>query len=227
MFDNLAPSYNLMNRAMTFGMDQRWRKHTIRKARLESGDRVLDLAAGTGDLAFEALKQQPEANIVAGDFSMGMLAEGYKKPMGPKVHWIACDAMNLPFADACFDVVVFGYLLRNVADLEKTLGEIHRILKPGGRVVCLDTTPPSNGFLSPLIKVYLRMGLKIFARALASDPSGTGYRYLCDSTLKFLPADQLASRFEKSGFYQVQYRTYNFGIIAIHWAQKKQENNLA
>lgn len=224
MFDQLAPRYDLMNRVMTFGMDQRWRRNAIQKANIQPGDTVLDLAAGTGDIALEIAKKHPQTQIVAGDFSQGMLAAGKKRKGAEKVHWVACDAMALPFKDHSFDVVIFGYLLRNVADLGLTLREIHRVLKPGGRIVCLDTTPPPKGLLSPFINAYLRLGLRFFAKTLASDPSGSNYKYLCDSTMNFLPAKELADSFRQVGFSNVAFRTFNFRIIAVHWGHKPDSN---
>lgn len=220
MFDQLAPRYDLMNRVMTFGMDQRWRKAAVAKAQLQEHQIALDLAAGTGDIAFEIVKRHPSVQVIAGDFSTGMLAQGQARKMGPNVKWLACDAMNLPFKDQSLDVVIFGYLLRNVASLEQTLAEIYRVLKPGGRVVCLDTTPPPKGLLRPFIQTYMRLGLKFFAQTLSSDQSGQNYRYLTDSTFSFLSAPQLANKFEEAGFKNVAFKTYNFRIIALHWGEK-------
>lgn len=220
MFDELAPRYDLMNRVMTLGMDQRWRKFAVKKSIIQPGHLVLDLAAGTGDIAFAIQKLHPDATVIAGDFSIGMLIHGRKRSNGEKLHWIACDAMRLPFADNCLDAVIFGYLLRNVANLTQTLAEINRVLKPGGRIVCLDTTPPSKSILSPLIKLYMKLGLRFFAKAVGTDPTGANYRYLFESTLNFLPAPELAKVFEQAGFSNVGYKTLNFKTIAIHWGHK-------
>lgn len=221
MFDQVAPRYDLMNRVMTFGMDQRWRRKAVAKAAVSQGDVILDLAAGTGDIALEIAKKHPQTTVIAGDFSQGMLEKGRQRRGADTIYWVACDAMNLPFADQSFDVVIFGYLLRNVADLQQTLKEIHRVLKPGGRVVCLDTTPPPKGILAPFINAYLSLGLRIFAKTLASDPTGANYRYLRESTMNFLSAKVLAEAFENCGFSKVDFRLFNFRVIALHWGIKE------
>jgi len=218
LFDRLAPRYDLMNRVMTLGQDQRWRRFVARRAEAVGEARVLDLAAGTGDIAFEVKRRWPEADVVAADFSINMLLHGRRRPHGERVRWIACDAMNLPFPDGWFDAVVFGYLLRNVGDIDRTLREAWRALKPGGRIVCLDTSPPPRGPLRPLIRLYLRRGLPLLGRMLARDADA--YDYLCQSTLEFETPEALAARFVHAGFAEVEWRRFMFGTVAVHWARK-------
>lgn len=218
MFDDIAHRYDLMNRVITFGMDQSWRRYAIGKTRVESGDRVLDLAAGTGDIALEMVSRHPDLTVVAGDFSTGMMEVGSRRPGGRDIAWVACDAMAMPFADASFDAVIFGYLLRNVEDIDQTLTEVFRILRPGGRVVCLETTPP-RGFLKPFVSAYVRWVVPLLGRILAG--SSGSYAYLAGSTMEFLDARSLASRFSSAGFTNVEYRVFKLGSVAVHWAEKK------
>ena len=122
MFNRIAPRYDLMNRLMTAGQDVRWRREVIRRAQLKPGAQLLDLGAGTGDLAREALRQQPNCNALAADFTLGMMRVG-QKHAPPAPDWSAADALALPFADQRFDAIVSGYLLRNVSDLPLALRE--------------------------------------------------------------------------------------------------------
>ena len=218
MFDGLAPRYDLMNRMMTLGRDQAWRRFVVDRAQISQNGVFLDLASGTGDIAFEVKKRYPAVEVVAGDFSLGMLERGRIRPGGAAITWVACDAMNLPFGDAVFDGVTFGYLLRNVEDIDRTLAEVLRILKPGGRVVCLDTSPPPRGLLRPFVRCYLKYGLPLLGRMIAGQSSA--YAYLSQSTLGFEEPEQLRTRFQQSGFQAVEYRRFMFGTIAVHWCQK-------
>jgi demethylmenaquinone methyltransferase / 2-methoxy-6-polyprenyl-1,4-benzoquinol methylase len=218
MFDGLAPNYDRMNRVMTLGQDQRWRRFVVERAKLGPGSLVLDLASGTGDIAHELERRYPGIQVVAGDFSLGMLSQGMRRKCGERVAWVACDALALPFADASFDAVTFGYLLRNVLSIEDALGEVLRVLKPGGRVVCLDTMPPPPSLLRPFMALYLKHGLPILGRLLAG--GGQAYRYLSDSTLAFKDPDALAACFTRAGFVEVGFRTFMFRTIAVHWAEK-------
>ncbi|MBE0687814.1 MAG: class I SAM-dependent methyltransferase, partial [Anaerolineaceae bacterium] len=129
MFARIAPRYDLMNRLMTGGMDVRLRKIVIQRAKLPSGGTLLDLGAGTGDLAQEAIKQYPGRRIFAADFTLRMMQAGQKRS-GPKVEFTAADALQIPYADNRFDAVVSGFLLRNVVDLSLALQEQWRVLKP-------------------------------------------------------------------------------------------------
>lgn len=225
MFDGLAPNYDRMNRVMTLGQDQRWRRFVVEQAKLGPDQVVLDLASGTGDIAFEIERRHPGIDVVAGDFSLGMLTQGKRRKRGGCVAWVACDALALPFADASFDAVTFGYLLRNVLSIDGALDEIRRVLKPGGRVVCLDTMPPPPSPLRPFLALYLKHGLPILGRLLAG--GGQAYRYLSDSTLAFKDPDALAACFARAGFVDVCFRTFMFRTIAVHWAEKPRDQPLA
>src|SRR5512140_1309425 len=131
MFAGIAPRYDLLNRLMTAGMDVRWRKEVIRRARLAPGSRLLDLGAGTGDLAREALRSTPRCQVLAADFTLEMMLVGKTSHALPQ-DWSGADALNLPFPDAAFDALVSGFLMRNVTDVERALSEQYRVLKPSG-----------------------------------------------------------------------------------------------
>lgn len=218
MFDNLAPRYDFMNRVMTGGQDQRWRRFVVDRASLEDGATVLDLACGTGDIAFEAKRRFPNSTVHAGDFSVKMIKYGKLRDKKQALNWTVCDAMDLPFEDNTFDAVTFGYLLRNVEKIDVALSEVMRVLKPGGRVVCLDTMPPPPGILRPFITAYLRYGLPVLGRILAGNSDA--YDYLSSSTLGFETPEALKGYFDHAGFEATTWRTFMFSTIAVHWARK-------
>ncbi len=218
MFDGIAGRYDLMNRVMTMGQDQRWRRLVVGKAGDLSKGRVLDLATGTGDIAALFSQKYPNASVVGGDFSQNMLGEAQNRFSSLPIQWMACDANMLPFSDNSFSAVTFGYLLRNVDDVPRVLREIHRVLQPGGAIVSLDTTPPAKNMLYPFINAYLRWGIPLMGRMLASDEAA--YAYLTGSTLGFYEACALANAFSDAGFQNVGYRKLMCGTIAVHWGHK-------
>jgi demethylmenaquinone methyltransferase / 2-methoxy-6-polyprenyl-1,4-benzoquinol methylase len=217
MFQEIAPRYDLMNRLMTGGQDVRWRKMVIRLAQLSAGSKLLDLGAGTGDLTREALWQVPGCQPVAADFTLGMMQAGKKQP-GAELTWSCADALNLPFPAEAFDAVVSGFLLRNVTDLPRALAEQFRVLRPGGRIVTLDTTRPRKTLLSPLIRFHMHRIIPFLGGLLTG--SRDAYVYLPSSTEGFLLAEELQGRMNQAGFEQVRFRRLMFGTVAIHWATK-------
>ena len=216
IFTRIAPRYDLMNRLMTGGQDIRWRKEVIQRAQLHPGAALLDLGAGTGDLAREALTQQPQAHITAADFTFEMMRAGRKT--ADTFGWSNADALALPFENEAFNAVVSGFLMRNVVDNLRALQEQWRVLKPGGRIVVLDTTRPRRNLLSPFIWIHLH----IISPTLGTLLSGhrDAYTYLPDSTEAFLSAEELAKRMEAAGFRQIGFKRLMFGTIAMHWGQK-------
>ena len=217
MFAHIAPRYGLLNRLMTFGQDVRWRREVIRRARLAPGARLLDLGSGTGDLAFESLRQMPMARLVAADSTPEMISIGRARPGGKAFPWIVADALHLPFASQAFDAVVSGFLLRNVADLDQTLHEQHRVLRTGGCIVCLDTTPPRPGPFRFLMEFHLRRIIPLLGRLVAEDAEA--YNYLPESTEGFLSAEILAKRMSAAGFREVGFALRMLGSVAIHWGK--------
>jgi demethylmenaquinone methyltransferase/2-methoxy-6-polyprenyl-1,4-benzoquinol methylase len=218
MFGRIAGRYDLMNRLMTGGQDVRWRRQVIELARLPAGGRLLDLGTGTGDLALEALRRDAGLRPVGGDFTLEMMRVGRRRAGGDKVRWAGTDALHLPFEDGQFDAVTSGYLMRNVADVRRALSEQLRVLKPGGRVVCLDTTPPPQSVLRPFINFHLHVVIPTLGRLIAG--ASDAYTYLPQSTEGFLTAEQLAERLRAAGFDAVGYRRLMLGTMAIHWGSK-------
>jgi demethylmenaquinone methyltransferase / 2-methoxy-6-polyprenyl-1,4-benzoquinol methylase len=207
MFDRIAPVYDAMNRAMTAGLDQRWRAKSAR-AVVSPGDRVLDSCCGTGDLAIASLRAG--GRVTALDFSERMLERARKK--SDEIEWVEGDALALPFADGSFDAGTVGFGVRNLEDLEKGLGELRRVLRPGGRLAILEITTP-RGLLRPFYKLWLD-GLVPLAGKLL--PGGSAYTYLPASVRRFPEAKELAELMESTGFEQVRYRFFAGGIVALH-----------
>lgn len=218
MFARIAGRYDLMNRLMTFGQDIGWRKEVIRLAALPPNGKLLDLGTGTGDLAAEALRQSPTITPVGGDFTLEMMVVGKNDPSRRAIRFAATDALNLPFPDNTFDAVTSGYLMRNVVDVNRAWQEQYRVLKPGGHVVCLDTTPPPRNLLYPFINFHLHFIIPTLGRLIAG--ASDAYTYLPDSTENFLPADKLAERLTQAGFKDARYKRLMFNTMAIHWGIK-------
>ncbi|MFZ6031354.1 MAG: ubiquinone/menaquinone biosynthesis methyltransferase [Chloroflexota bacterium] len=218
MFTRIAGRYDLMNRLMTAGQDVRWRKEVIQRASLQPENRLLDLGAGTGDMALQARRGLPSVSVVAADFTLEMMKAGQRRPGGEALPWSAADALLLPFANHTFDAVVSGFLMRNVADLPQALAEQWRVLKPGGRVVILDTTRPAQNLFSPFIRIHLHVIIPLLGRLIAGDSSA--YTYLPDSTEGFLAAETLAEHMRTAGFRDVRFVRRMFGTIAIHFGVK-------
>ena len=218
MFDAIATRYDLMNRVMTMGQDQKWRRFVVEQAGDPGDGLVLDLATGTGDIAALSREYHANSKVLGGDFSINMLVEAKKRFAEKKIHWQALDANCLPFKSDVFKAVTFGYLLRNVEDVVGVLKEVNRVLQKGGRVVCLDTTPPNKNLIYPFIQCYFRFGIPLLGRIIAKDEEA--YAYLTGSTLGFYSAEDLAAAFVEAGFSSVGYKKFMLGTIAVHWGEK-------
>jgi demethylmenaquinone methyltransferase/2-methoxy-6-polyprenyl-1,4-benzoquinol methylase len=215
MFTRIAHRYDLMNRLMTAGQDVEWRKQVISQAGLKPNSRLLDLGAGTGDLAREALAQEPGTKVVAADFTLEMMRVGNRNGSLP---WSAADALNLPFGDNTFNAIVSGFLMRNVGDVQQALKEQYRTLKPGGRIVILDTTRPKRNLFSPFIWLHMHVVIPLLGRIVSG--FGEAYNYLPSSTEGFLTAEELTVRMAAVGFKRLNFDRLMFGTIAIHWGEK-------
>lgn len=216
IFTRIADRYDLMNRLMTGGQDINWRHEVIERAGLKPEARLLDLGTGTGDLARTALAQQPASRITAADFTFAMMHAG-RKP-DDTFAWANADALALPFPSETFHAVVSGFLMRNVVDSRMALREQYRILKPGGRLVILDTTRPKRNLFSPFIWMHMHFIIPLLGTLLSGQSDA--YTYLPDSTEAFLTAEELGARIIEAGFTQTGYKRLMFGTIAIHWGEK-------
>ena len=218
MFSRLAERYNLANRWMTWGQDGRWRREVIERAQLPTHGRLLDIGAGTGDLALEAIRQDRTLRVVAADFSPEMMIVGARRDGAGSICWVNNDALELPFGSGSFDAVVSGYLLRNVSDVKAALHEQYRVLKAGGRLVCLDTTPPPSDLWHRPVHLYLKWVIPMIGGWVSGDMQA--YRYLTESTKRYITASSLAECLREVGFKEVGYRCFMGASMAIHWAIK-------
>jgi len=208
MFDRIAPVYDAMNRVMTAGLDQRWRRATVR-ATVQKGDRVLDACCGTGDLAVAA-RRAGALGVVGLDFSERMLERARRK--APELEWVQGDVLALPFEDASFDAAVVGFGVRNVDDLEAALRELRRVLRPGGRLGILEITTP-RGPLKLFYRLWFDRIVPLLGRLL---PGGDAYTYLPASVRRFPGPEELAELLGFCGFEAVRFRRFAGGIVALH-----------
>jgi demethylmenaquinone methyltransferase/2-methoxy-6-polyprenyl-1,4-benzoquinol methylase len=214
MFDRIAPVYDVMNRLMTLGLDGRWRTLTA-AAVVRPGNNVLDACCGTGDLA---LACEREGGRVTGlDFSERMLDRARRKSAG--IDWVRGDVMALPFPDASFDVVTVGFGIRNTEELEGALRELARVLRPGGRLACLEITRP-RGVLRPFFRLWFDGLVPLAGRVL---PGGSAYTYLPASVRRFPGPEDLAEAMRRAGFVAIDWRLLGGGIVAMHAATRADE----
>jgi demethylmenaquinone methyltransferase/2-methoxy-6-polyprenyl-1,4-benzoquinol methylase len=208
MFDRIAPVYDAMNRVMTGGLDLRWRR-VAAAAAVRPGDRVLDAACGTGDLALADLRAGA-ASVTGLDFSTRMLERARRKTA--VVDWVEGDLLALPFEEGSFDAATIGFGIRNVGDLELALAELRRVLRPGGRLAILEITRP-RGTLRPFFSLWFDRFVPLLGRLL---PGGAAYAYLPASVARFPAAETLAGLLRDAGFAEVRFRLLAGSIIAVH-----------
>ncbi|RJU01080.1 demethylmenaquinone methyltransferase [Arthrobacter frigidicola] len=214
MFDGVAPRYDVVNDVLSLGQTHRWRRLVVQAVGAEPGQRVLDLAAGTGT------SSEPYADngidVVACDFSLGMLTVGKRRR--PDIDFVAGDATNLPFADNSFDASTISFGLRNVNEPRRALEEMLRVTKPGGRLVIAEFSQPTVALWRNLYTEYLMRALPAIAEKVSSNPDA--YVYLAESIRAWPNQDELAAWITGSGWGEVAYRNLNGGIVAIHRAVK-------
>jgi demethylmenaquinone methyltransferase/2-methoxy-6-polyprenyl-1,4-benzoquinol methylase len=209
MFDRIAPVYDLMNRLMTLGLDGRWRRLAA-TAVVRPGARVLDVCCGTGDLAVAC--ERAGGAVTGVDFSTRMLARARRK--SATVSWIEADAHALPFPAGSFDGATVGFGVRNLADLEGGLRELVRVVRPGGRVACLEITRP-QGLLRPCFRLWFEWLVPLAGRVL---PGGRAYTYLPASVRRFPGPAELGELMERAGMSEVRWRLLGGGIVCLHIA---------
>jgi demethylmenaquinone methyltransferase/2-methoxy-6-polyprenyl-1,4-benzoquinol methylase len=242
MFGRIAPRYDLMNRLMTAGLDRGWRQLAAAEARLQPGDHALDVCCGTGDLSFALLDRWPGVEVTGLDFTAEMLEVARDKAaqrrvaaapdgttvrigdraggcsMVPVPTFVQGDLLALPFADDLFAAVTVGWGVRNVPDLPRALAEMTRVTRPGGRVVCLESTRPPEGVGRQFHRVWFDRVVPALGRAVADE--GGAYEYLPASVRDFPTAERLAELMSAAGLTNVRYRRLGFGAVALHVAEK-------
>jgi demethylmenaquinone methyltransferase/2-methoxy-6-polyprenyl-1,4-benzoquinol methylase len=212
MFDRIARVYDLMNSLMTAGLHHRWRERAADLAAVGPGDRALDVASGTGDLAIElARRVGPGGSVVGSDFSEAMLERARRKSSA--VSWEWANALELPYPDDGFDAATVGFGARNFSDLDRGLAELARVVRPGGRVVILEITTPQRPPLSTFFSIWFDRVVPALGR-IAGDPDA--YAYLPSSVKRFPGPSELAGRMAGAGLADVRWILTAGGIIALH-----------
>jgi ubiquinone/menaquinone biosynthesis methyltransferase len=215
MFDRIAPSYDLLNRVMTLRVDQRWRRRLIRDLAPRAGERLLDLCAGTMDVAATARRAAPGLRVVGADFSLPMLARGARKTGLPAAQ---ADAQALPFGAAAFDLATVAFGVRNLESLDRGLAELCRVLRPGGRLGVLEFFRPESRGSRLVHGAYNRLALPVLGRLLSPDPEA--YRYLVESMERFASLPEFLGACRRAGFATARGQTLFPGVCGLVVAVK-------
>ena len=226
MFARISPRYDLMNSLMTGGLHHRWKRDTARLASAGQAGPALDVATGTGDLAFALARCPGIAAVVGVDLLPEMLRLAVAKVPGDKggrrrnapVHFVVGDALRLPFADGAFVCATAGFSLRNMPDVPAAIAEMARVVAPGGRVATLELTPMPPGIRARLGRIYFHKVVPLLGEIVAGDRAA--YTYLPDSVDYFLTAEGLAQVYRQAGLVNVGYRRLGMGGVAIHYGEK-------
>ncbi len=216
MFARIAHRYDLMNRIMTVGQDKRWRRLLIEQAQLPPNGSLLDIATGTGDIAFEALQQHPDLNQAVGaDFTLPMMHVGQQRQAKrDQLSWSGADTLHLPFPDNSFDAVVSGFLMRNVTSVKQALTEQVRVCKPGGRVLILEIPRPPDNLFGTIFRLYFHNVVPVLGGLISGQPDA--YSYLPASAEAFLLPDELKIEMETAGLNYVSYQMLMLNTVALH-----------
>src|SRR5512139_2817176 len=218
MFARISARYDLMNRLMTGGRDIAWRREVIRLAQLNPEARLLDVATGTGDILIEAVKQQPAVLAFGSDFTFEMMVTGKTKEGAQAIRWNTADALHLPFPDNTFDAVTSGFGVRNFIDRVQAFREQRRVLKPGGRVICLEISKPPRNLLRPFFLFFFNKIVPLVGGLISGQREA--YTYLPQSVNDFLTPDELKVIMERAGLRDVTYRRLMMSTVAIHIGTK-------
>ncbi len=220
MFDRLAPFYDRVNKIISLGRDDVWRRLAVKLANGPDRYIALDVATGTGKMALALANKY--RHVVGIDISSRMMTRGKtnpkNEPAASRIDFILTDALNSPFPDNTFDCVTIGFATRNVENLEKCFSEMLRVVKSNGTIVCLELSRPPHWFINAPYQLYLRKIVPFLGKEF-SGQYGT-YKYIAHSLQRFPPADELKNIMEKTGIRHVRYRRLNFGAVAIHWGIK-------
>ena len=219
VFRSVAPRYDLMNDVMSAGVHRLWKNALVDMLNPRPGERLLDVAGGTGDIAFRIAKRQGEAaDVTVCDVNPAMLAVGRNRAADRGLvwglAWTTGDAEDLPFPDRSFHGYTIAFGLRNVTDIDKALREAHRVLKPGGRFYCLEFSKVTSRPVARIYDAYSERALPFFGRLLAKDAES--YRYLHESIRRFPVQRELAGRMRGAGFGNVAWRNMTMGVVALH-----------
>jgi demethylmenaquinone methyltransferase/2-methoxy-6-polyprenyl-1,4-benzoquinol methylase len=218
VFTSVASKYDVMNDVMSVGVHRVWKDAMMDWLAPRDGQRLLDVAGGTGDVAFRFLKRAPAASAVVLDMTESMLIEGRKRAeaeaMSDRLDWIVGDAMALPFEDNSFDVYTISFGIRNVTRIEDALGEAFRVLRPGGRLMVLEFSQLPNPAMQWAYDRYSFNVIPRMGQVIAGDSAS--YQYLVESIRKFPDQERFATMIRQAGFAQVKYRNLTFGVAALH-----------
>jgi len=221
MFNAIAPTYDLLNHLLSFGLDIRWRKRAIRLLEEKRGGIFLDIAAGSGDLSIEALSLSP-ARVVAVDFAETMLHVFHTKLMkrggARRVALVVCDALALPFADGSFDATMVAFGIRNFADRRRSLQEMKRVLKPGGLSMILELSAPTTPLMSQVYRLYTAVALPMLGRIISRHNSA--YRYLPESIAQFPSEREFCRLMHEAGFREIRSLPLALGAARIYLGRK-------
>lgn len=220
MFDRIARKYDLLNRINSLGLDQGWRRKTVAAVNPQPGERILDLATGTADLAIALAERAADVHVVGLDPSENMLEIGREKvrshALDPRVKLVAGDAQALESSDDSFDAITMAFGIRNVPDRTKALAEMCRVLRPGGRLAILELSEPRNGLMATLARVHVRHVVPLTG-ALISGPAE--YRYLRESIRAFPPPEAFVELIAEAGFVDVSFEPLTFGACVLFTAR--------
>lgn len=223
VFTSVADNYDLMNDLMSLGIHRLWKRYFVATAQVKPGDRVLDLAGGTGDIAV-LLKERigAEGSVVLGDINAGMLSVGRDRLTNrgqvSGFEWVQLNAEALPFPDQSFDLVTISFGLRNVTDKDAALREMLRVLRPGGQARVLEFSEVKAGWFRPIYDFHSFNVLPRLGQLFANDADS--YRYLAESIRRHPPQDELKAMMDAAGFARTRYRNLNGGIVAVHTGYK-------